>query len=171
MRSKLPVGMTRALALPQYPIANKEVSKTRGLFSSPIRIMLHTRWQDLIDVRRSSVRRSRSGYQACVHAHACKDLRLRTNQLLQRRGFNDPACDRPVLLWLRSCTPHHPRLVRMPHSFSTNGNISRLPSSDHVPLRCNPPLPHGPRMRHSTYGTQQDLNQPARLPQSEVDGP
>lgn len=94
----------------------------------PARTMSRTRRQEPIGVRRSSVRRSRGrqgGYQACVHALACKGLRLRANQLPQKRGFDDPACHRPALLWLRSCMPSHPRLVRMPHRFSTNGNNSR----------------------------------------------
>lgn len=166
--------MTSPLALRQCLTANKETRQTRRSFSIPAGIMLHTRRQEPIVMRRSSVRRSRErrgGYQACVHALACKGLRLRTNHLPQKRGFNDPARNGPALLWLRSCMPSHPRLVRMPHRFSTNGNNSRLPSSDHVRLSYNPALPRCPRMRHSPYGTRWDPSRPPRLQQREVGGP
>lgn len=139
---------TRILALRQCLTANNELSKTRRSISIPARIILYTRRKELIDVQRSSIRHSRGrrgGYQASVDTLTCKGLRLRANQLLQLRGFNDPARNRPAWLWLRSCMPSHPRLVRRPHRSSTNRNSPQPPSSEYARLLCNPALPRCPR--------------------------
>lgn len=88
-------------------------------------------------VGRSSVRRLRGRVEWVPRmrtwsslARVCAYERV---HLLHMRNFDERVIALHSL-WLRSCMSSHPRLVRMPHRFSTEEDDSRPPNTSHLRL-------------------------------------
>lgn len=107
--------------------------------------MLYTRRQEPIDVRRSSVRRSRGRRGGYVPKMRTRSL-AKVCGCARIRLYECAASTTQRAIDLRCCGSDPARLLfqdsfACPTEFSTNGNNSRPPSSEHVRLSNNPALP------------------------------